>query len=164
MLQFIREVNPDTDAQAIAAIYKPYVDNTTISFETVAPDADQMRSRILDMIPRYPYYVWEEDGAVLGYCYAHPWKERPAYSLTLETTIYLSPVAIGRGIGRELMNRLIGECRRRKFHSLIACITAENTASCAFHENLGFAKVSHFRGVGYKLGRLLDVADYQLIL
>ncbi|MDE6403235.1 MAG: GNAT family N-acetyltransferase, partial [Muribaculaceae bacterium] len=68
------------------------------------------------------------------------------------------------GIGRELMKELIAECRRRGFHSLIACITAENTVSCAFHERLGFVRVSHFKEVGYKSGRKLDVVDYQLIL
>ncbi len=164
MSEIIRPVNPETDAASIAAIYKPYVESTTISFENVAPDAHEMKRRIIEITQHCPYYVWEENGTVLGYCYAHPWKERPAYSPTLETTIYLAPEATERGIGRKLMNELIAECRRRGFHSLIACITAENTVSCAFHERLGFVRVSHFIEVGYKSGRKLDVVDYQLVL
>ncbi|MDE6402338.1 MAG: GNAT family N-acetyltransferase, partial [Muribaculaceae bacterium] len=99
MSEIIRPVNPETDAASIAAIYKPYVENTTISFENVAPDAHEMKRRIVEITQQCPYYVWEENGTVLGYCYAHQWKERPAYSPTLETTIYLAPEATGRGIG-----------------------------------------------------------------
>lgn len=164
MSKFIRPVNPDTDVTSIAVIYSPYVENTTVSFEVVAPDVTEMRKRIDEIQKHCPYYVWEENGMILGYCYAHPWKTRPAYSNTLETTIYLSPDATGRGIGKKLMEVLIKDCRERGYHSLIACITAENTRSCVFHEHLGFSKVSCFRQVGFKFGRYLDVVDYQLQL
>ena len=106
----------------------------------------------------------ENNGKLIGYCYAHPWKERAAYCKTLETTIYLASEAKGKGLGTRLMDRLIDECRNRGYHVLIACITAENEESCQFHERLGFKKVSHFEQVGQKFGRWLDVADYELIL
>ena len=62
------------------------------------------------------------------------------------------------------MQRLITDCRELGIHALIACITAENTRSCLFHEHLGFTRVSLFPEVGYKLGRRLDVVDYELLL
>ena len=86
----IRNVNA-TDAQAIAHIYNHYVLNTNISFETQAVTTADMLHRITSISAQYPYLVYEHEGHVVGYCYAHLWKERVAYSQTLETTIYLHP-------------------------------------------------------------------------
>ncbi|MBD5387259.1 N-acetyltransferase [bacterium] len=157
----IRKVDPARDTREIAEIYRWYVENTTASFELIPLSEEKMLQRIKDIASDFPYYVWEEGGNILGYCYAHRWKSFPAYDITLETTIYLRPEARGRGIGRRLMDKLIAECRAARYTSLIACITAENTESCRFHESLGFLPVSRFRNVGKKFGRLLDVVDYQ---
>ena len=159
----IREVRPD-DAAQIAGIYNRYILETTISFETQPLSAEDMRKRIEEISSYFPYLVAENNGKLIGYCYAHPWKERAAYCKTLETTIYLASEAKGKGLGTRLMDRLIDECRNRGYHVLIACITAENEESCRFHERLGFKKVSHFEQVGQKFGRWLDVADYELML
>lgn len=159
----IREVRPD-DAAQIAGIYNRYILETTISFETQPLSAEDMRKRIEEISSYFPYLVAENNGKLIGYCYAHPWKERAAYCKTLETTIYLASEAKGKGLGARLMTQLIKECRNRGYHVLIACITAENEESCRFHERLGFKKVSHFEQVGQKFGRWLDVADYELIL
>lgn len=159
----IRPVHLD-DAAAIATIYADYVEHTTISFELAAPTVQQMGERIASLANTYPYLVYEEDGMILGYCYAHAWKERAAYSHTWETTVYLAPHAKGRGIGTALMQRLIADSRAAGCHVLIACITDENSPSRAFHEKLGFRKVSHFSQVGFKFGQWLDVTDYQLLL
>ena len=152
------------DAAAIADIYNYYVLHTTTSFETARVSAEQMKDRLTDFSQHAPVLVAEEDGAIVGYCYAHPWKDRAAYSHTCETTVYLAPSAFGKGIGRRMMEQLIAGCRLRGIHVLIACITAENTASCMFHERLGFRKVSEFHQVGQKFGRWLDVVDYELMI
>ena len=162
-MSMIRPVHLD-DAAAIATIYADYVEHTTISFELAAPTVQQMGERIASLANTYPYLVYEEDGMILGYCYAHAWKERAAYSHTWETTVYLVPQAKGRGIGTALMQRLIADSRAAGCHVLIACITDENSPSRAFHEKLGFRKVSHFSQVGFKFGQWLDVTDYQLLL
>lgn len=159
----IRPARPD-DAQALLDIYNHYVTQTCISFETEALDEAEMRRRIAAVVGDYPFLVAEASGCIAGYCYAHPWKERAAYARTLETTIYLSPRHMGCGLGRRLMAELIGECRRRGAHALVACITADNERSIAFHERLGFRRVSLFREVGRKFDRWLDVADLQLLL
>ncbi len=153
-----------SDSKAIADIYRPYVEETVVSFETVAPTADVMSARIEEISNHYPYLVAEIDGEVAGYSYSHAWKERAAYAGTLESTVYINHKFKRQGIGRKLMERLIDECRFMGFDSLIACITADNEASCLLHEALGFTKVSHFKGVGRKFGRILDVVDYQLEL
>ena len=159
----IREVTPH-DADAITAIYNEYILHSTISFETEPLTPEAMRDRIVHIADHYPYFVAEEAGTVVGYCYAHPWKERAAYGHTLETTVYLPPLGQNRGLGRQLMLRLIEERRRRGFRALIACITGNNEASRAFHLRLGFEQVSLFKEVGYKFGQWLDVVDYELLL
>ena len=160
----IREVKPETDAAALAEIYNDYVLNTTISFETEPLNEEQMLKRIAGFAAEYPYLVYEENGVVLGHCYAHRWKERAAYAHTWESTIYLSPPTCGKGVGAALMQELIARCRAAGCRVLIACITQGNERSCRFHESLGFRQVSHFHAVGMKFGKLLDVVDYQLNL
>lgn len=159
----IRKVRP-SDAAPIADIYNYYVEETTVSFEYVPVSAGEMAARIAETSAEYPYFVCEEDGKVAGYCYAHRWKERPAYSRTWETTVYLSSRSRGRGIGRLLMERLVEECRAAGCHVLVACITGDNDASMRFHERLGFVRASCFHQVGHKFGCWLDVADYELLL
>lgn len=160
---YIRPVRPD-DAEAIVTIYNRYIAETTISFETEQLSTEAMRQRIESIAAHCPYFVYERDGRILGYCYAHPWKERAAYARTLETTVYLSPTAFRQGIGTALMERLIAESRQRGVHVLVACITGDNNASIHLHERLGFRLASRFSEVGRKFGRWLDVVDMQLVL
>lgn len=159
----IRQVRPD-DAGQITELYNWYIVNGVESFETEPLPVSEMLSRIEHISASYPYYVAEVDGRVAGYCYAHLWKERAAYSNTLETTIYLNPEFKRHGAGTALMDRLIADCRRMGVKALIACITGENDASIAFHRRLGFEQVSLFKSVGYKHGRWLDVVDMELLL
>ena len=143
----IRKVRKE-DTPAITAIYNHYIAHTTITFE----------------LEPVPYFVYETEGQIAGYCYVHGWKEKAAYNQSAETTIYLAPSHTGKGIGKELMLHLIEECRRYGLHALIACITEGNEASYALHEKLGFEKVSYFREVGRKFGKWLGIVDYELIL
>lgn len=159
----IRQVNL-SDAKAITDIYNHYILNSVASFETEALSHETMEKRIIEISSNFPYYVCEIDGNIVGYCYAHPWKERVAYKYTLETTVYIAPNQTHKGIGKTLMETLINSCKEQKFHSIIACITGNNKASIALHEKLGFKKVSHFEQVGYKHNQILDVVDYQLLL
>ena len=159
----IRNVS-SRDAKAIVDIYNEYVVNSVATFETEPLRVEEMEGRIAGISASYPYLVYVDHDEVVGYCYAHAWKEKAAYKYTLETTVYLSPGYKGKGIGRQLMERLIEECRAGGYHALIAGFTEGNEASCSLHEKLGFRKVSHFEKVGLKFGRWLDVVDYELII
>jgi Sortase and related acyltransferases len=159
----IRKVKPD-DACDIALIYNYYVENSTITFETCPVTVEEMAGRIADISDKYPFFVYEESGMVVGYCYASLWKKRVAYSKTVESTIYIVNNCQGRGIGRALMNKLIDELREKSFHAVIACVTIPNPSSVKLHEVLGFKQVSKFKEVGYKLGKWLDVGDWELLL
>jgi len=152
------------DAEAIADIYNEYIRHSTATFETTPLTAAEMCQRITQVASVYPYFVYEEEGRVEGYCYAHLWRPRAAYCHTLETSIYLAPAQVGRGIGTRLMRTLIKACEEAGYHALIACITRENQSSCAFHRRLGFQRVSRFEEVGRKFNRWLDIEDYELRL
>lgn len=163
METIIRKVTA-ADAGEIAAIYNRYVTDTTITFEVDTLTDEEMKCRIEDVSSHFPYYVCEQEGHVVGFCYAHLWKDRAAYGKTLETTIYLSPCCLHQGIGTMLMHKLMADCKALGFSALIACITAGNEASVQMHRALGFEQVSHFKRVGMKLGRVLDVVDYEFLL
>lgn len=160
MIRFVTQ----RDVKRITEIYNDYIINTTISFEVKPLSEDDMRNRIELVLAHGPFLVWEEDGEIAGYCYAHPWKERAAYHNTLETTVYLDPQYFRKGIGSKLMEQLINHCRADDKKVLIACITANNEASIKMHEGLGFKQVSYFSQVGEKFGQSLDVIDMQLSL
>lgn len=153
-----------SDVAEIVRIYAYYVENTVITFDTEVPSEAEMAQRLAPIIEHMPAWVYEDDGQIAGYCYAHGWKTKKAYDTTVETTIYLHPDHTGKGYGRLLMDCLIDDCRHRSFHALVACITIPNDPSVKLHEKLGFSQVSCFREVGCKFDRWLDVADYELIL
>jgi len=159
----IRPAEPQ-DVPAIREIYNHYVLNTTITFETVPLSLDEMTQRIKNIAAHCPCFVCEEAGEITGFCYVHPWKDRAAYCHTYETTIYLRPEQKHRGLGNEMMQRLIAACRKAGYRALIACITEENKESCEFHKRIGFKQVSYFEQVGRKFDRWLDVVDYELLL
>ncbi|MDE6158726.1 MAG: GNAT family N-acetyltransferase [Bacteroidaceae bacterium] len=159
----IRKVTVE-DAQAIADIYNEYVRKSVVTFEIEPVTLQEMRQRIDELSAGYPYWVYEDDGRVLGYCYAHQWKERAASGYTWETAVYVDVSARGKGIGRALVSHLIEECRRAGVHVLVACIVSENEGSIRLHRRLGFKQVSHFYQVGRKFGRWLDILDFQLLL
>ncbi len=153
-----------TDAPAICGIYNHYIANTAITFETEPLTIEQMETRIADISAYFPYLVYEMDGLVVGYCYANTWKSRCAYLHTLETTIYIHPDYVGRGIGRKLMHSLLEGLNDIPAHALIAGISLPNEASVKLHESVGFEKVAHFKQVGWKFDRWIDVGNWELIL
>ncbi len=156
----IRPATP-ADACAICRIYNPYVEDTIISFEEAPVAAAEMAARVDSLCRTHPWYVYEEEGAVAGYAYASPWRPRAAYRDAVESTVYVESAQVGKGIGSQLYDALLAELRRRAFHCVIGGIALPNAASVALHERKGFAKVAHFRGVGWKLQQRIDVGYWE---
>lgn len=151
----------ETDADAIALIYAPYVRDTMITFETEPPDAAQIRERMCRQ-PRLPWFVATRGARILGYAYASMHRDRAAYRWSADVAIYLQPDEHGRGIGRALYQALIPAARALGYTSLYAGVTVPNPASVGLHEAMGFRLVGVYRSVGFKGGRWLDVAWYEL--
>lgn len=159
----IRAATP-ADAGAIAAIYAPYVLSGTATFETDAPDARAMRTRMEKGAGYYPWLVatnGEDAGGVLGYAYATAFRDRPAYRFVVETTIYVAGAVQGQGAGRLLYDALIDTLRAQGFTQAIAAIALPNEYSIRLHESVGFRRAGIYREVGYKLGRWIDVGYWQ---
>ena len=149
----------ETDAAAIASIYRPYVEGTCISFEEAPPDEAEIVRRMRS--PIHPWLVLEEGGHVLGYASTSPMRDRAAYRWSVETGIYLAPEAHGRGLGRQLLSAHLDLLERQGFVTIVAGIALPNEASVALHEKLGFTLSGIERGVGYKFGRWVDVGRWQ---
>jgi L-amino acid N-acyltransferase YncA len=157
----IRRVSVD-DAREIAEIYRPVVEDSTISFELVAPDAQEMRRRIERVLALYPWLVAVSRDAVVGYAYASRHRERAAYVRSVDTSIYISSAARGRGIGTLLYGALFQALEQSgSFHRAFAGIALPNDASVALHRKLGFTRVGTYHQVGFKFGRWIDVAWWE---
>jgi phosphinothricin acetyltransferase len=153
------------DAHQIADIYNHYVSETVITFEEAPVAANEMAARIAEVQGHgLPWLVAVVDGRVAGYSYASRWKTRSAYRHSVETTIYLEPGSEGAGIGKALYSALFPLLRKRGIHAVIGGAALPNPASEALHQRLGFERVATFRQVGFKHGRWVDVAYWQLIL
>ena len=148
-----------SDAGAVAAIYRPYVEHSHFTFEEVPPRSRDIAERMSN--PVHPWLVAEEGGRILGYASTSAMRNRAAYRWSVETGIYLAPDEQRRGIGRALLAAHLELLERRGFVTAIAGIALPNDASVALHEKLGFTLCGIERGVGFKNGRWIDVGRWQ---
>jgi L-amino acid N-acyltransferase YncA len=153
----IRPAEP-ADLCAVTAIFSHYVTSSVITFEVTPPTAEHWRRIRDDLAARdLPFLVCECGGKVAGYAYAAPWRAKPAYRHTVESTIYLAPGHTGRGLGRQLLRALQRRCARAGVEQMIAVIAdTGHPASTALHRACGFTDAGRLRSVGRKHGRLLD--------
>ena len=159
----IRDAVP-ADGAACAAVYRPYVTDTVITFEYEPPPAEQMAHRIEAAQERHAWVVLEEDDRVVGYAYAAPVKERAAYRWACEVSVYLEMGRRRTGAGRALYEALFERLIQRGFRIAVAGLTLPNDASEGLHLAVGFEPVGVYRGIGWKLGRWHDVARMQKLL
>ncbi|CDK98726.1 Phosphinothricin N-acetyltransferase [Magnetospirillum gryphiswaldense MSR-1 v2] len=161
----VRPATP-ADMDQVQAIYAYYVTRSAASFEEEVPSVAEMRRRRDDVVDRnLPYLVAEDDGEVLGYTYAGPWRPRSAYRYTVEDSIYVAPFVQGRGIGKALLGALIDRCTELGYRRMIAVIgDSANQGSIGLHRSLGFRQEGVLRGVGLKFGRWVDVVIMHRVL
>lgn len=156
----------EDDLPAVTAIYAHAVTTGRASFEIEPPDEAEMgRRRAALVAGGYPYLVAERAGMVVAYAYAGPYRTRPAYRGTVETSVYVRPDQAGRGLGRRLLARLIDEATAADFRQMVAVIgDSQNAASIALHAGLGFRHVGVLDAVGWKHGTWLDTVLMQRAL
>ncbi len=160
----IREATK-SDAEAITEIYNYYIENSVITFEEVALYPSDFIKRIKKVQDSgLSWLIAEQNSKVIGYAYAAKWNERAAYKNTVEVSIYLSHQLKSKGWGTKLYNALFAILQTKSIHVVIGGITLPNTASVALHEKFGMEKVAHFKEVGYKFGKWLDVGYWQVKL
>lgn len=159
----IRHATPN-DAEAIAEIYAPLVENSHVSFEERAPSATEMAQRISSYSQVYPWLVAEDERGILGYVYASAHRSRPAYRWSVDVAIYVRDDARGRGVGKALYRELFRLLKLQRYHSVYAGIALPNDASIALHRSMGFTPVGIYTHVGYKAGAWRDTSWWQLQL
>ena len=147
----------ENDIPAILAIYAPYIENSTATFEYDVPCLRSFTQRFRDITAQYPWLVWEEAGEILGYAYGSAPYSRAAFSWCAEPSIYLKPEAQGRGIGKRLYAALEALLGQQGYQVLYALITDENIPSIRFHERLGYTQSVHFPNCGFKFNRWLGL-------
>jgi phosphinothricin acetyltransferase len=152
------------DGPALADIYRPAVTDSASSFELEPPDGAEMARRVARILERTPWLVWERDGAVLGYAYAGPHRERPAYRWSVEVSAYVRAEARRLGVARALYTSLFAALVVQGFRNAYAGITLPNEASVRLHTAVGFTPIGVFRGIGYKQGAWHDVAWFERAL
>ena len=159
-------VRPATaaDAAACVEIYRPYVLDTVITFETDVPTVEEMADRIVDAGVMHEWLVLEVDGEITGYAYAHQFNSRAAYLWSVETSVYVAQDRRRSGGGRMLYAELLRRLAERGFRRAFAGIAQPNEASNALHRAFGFRRAGHYRRVGWKLGAWHDVQWWQLDL
>lgn len=165
----------DGDAGAIATIYNAEIEEPTVTFDLVARSLEEQRHWIARHRGAHAALVAVTDDAargepgargevVCGFASLSPFRERPAYSTSVEDSVYVHRRARGLGVGRLLLGDLLVAAREGGFHAVIARVIGHNAASIRLHESCGFFRVGVEREVGRKQGRWLDVVELERIL
>lgn len=160
----IRPVTLD-DAEQLCGIYNHYVMTSTITFEEQPVTPAEMANRIREAhSASLPWLVAASAEEILGYAYASKWKGRCAYKFSAEASIYVRD-GLGRcGVGARLYGHLLPNLKSRGIHAVMGGVALPNDASVRFHQKFGFEKVAHFKEVGFKFNRWIDVTYWQVIL
>jgi phosphinothricin acetyltransferase len=151
------------DVLSLLEIYNYYIVNTHITFDIEPHTLDQRLAwfATFGAAGRYQCFVAERGGAVIGWASSAPFKERAAYQTSVETSVYLSPRDVGRGIGLRLYKALLARLEREDVHRAYGGVSQPNDASARLHERVGFTLAGTYREVGRKFGRFWDVAIYE---
>jgi phosphinothricin acetyltransferase len=153
----------EQDLAQLNDIYNRYVIETHFTFD-VEPMTLEARLEWFghyDSTGRYRVLAGVSDATVIGYASSSRWRPKPAYDTSVETSIYLAPDAVGRGIGTKLYEELFKQLQREVVHRAYAGIALPNQASIALHERIGFKRVAHFTEQGRKFDRYWDVSWYE---
>lgn len=163
MISSIRIASP-ADAAAILKIYAPYIEKTSLTFETEVPSIESFAERIKNYLETWPWLVFESKGVIGGYAYATRYRERVAYQWSTESSIYIADEFKGTGVARALYEALFDILKKQGFRNVYAVINLPNDTSVAFHEKCGFTYFATYEQVGYKLGKWKNVGWWRLIL
>ncbi|MFD5738081.1 GNAT family N-acetyltransferase [Streptomyces massasporeus] len=155
----------EDDLEALTALYNHYVRETAITFDTAIFTPEERRPWLLSHPEDGPHRLMVATTAhpqeILGYATSSPFRTKPAYATSVETTVYVAPEAGRRGVGTLLYTALFEALSGEDLHRAYAGIALPNEASAQLHERLGFRHVGTYREVGRKFGRYWDVAWYE---
>lgn len=146
-----------SDATGILEIYKPYVTDSTVTFEIEVPSLEEMERRITETRKSFPYLVAEQDHQIIGYAYAGKFRQRQAYAQSAEISLYLKQEIRGNGLGYALLSALELALKEQGIYTLVSIIESSNVGSLKFHEKNGFIRSGYLGRIGYKFDKWLDI-------
>jgi L-amino acid N-acyltransferase YncA len=155
-----REIKEE-DFPAVKEIYDWYIANSTATFHTEPISTEQLKEFIFIGHPWYQSFLIHAGKELAGYCFLTYYKTRPAYNRTAEVTIYLKADYCHKGIGLKALNYLERRAVANGLKNLIGIIAGDNEGSIALFEKAGYLKCAHFKNVGEKFGKVLDVVAFQ---
>lgn len=155
-----REIEED-DLTTIKEIYDWYIGHSTATFHTEPITIEQLKEFIYINHPLYNSYLIYKGKEIAGYCYLTNYKKRQAYDRTAEVTIYLKPEFCNRGIGKIALNCLEERAKENGLKNLIGIISGDNAGSISLFEKCDYIKCAHFRNVGEKFNKVIDVVAFQ---
>ena len=151
----------EQDLPEVKKIYDWYIAHSTATFHTEPIGIDALREFIYIGHPWYKSYLIQVHDEIAGYCILTNYKKRQAYDRTAEVTIYLKPAFCGRGIGKIALKHLEENATKVGLKNLIGIIAGDNDGSIALFEKAGYTKCAHFKNVGEKFSKVLDVVAFQ---
>ena len=151
----------ESDLKSVLDLYNYYVTNTTVTFQIKPASIDDLKGSLFIDHPRYKSIIIKCDNDICGYCFFTQYRKKEAYDNTAEVGIYLKSGYKGRGIGRQAISLVEQKARDSGIKVLLAFISGNNKESIGFFEKLGYGKCAHFRNVGEKFGKRLDVVAYE---
>jgi phosphinothricin acetyltransferase len=155
----------EEDLPAILDIYNDIILTTTAIYDYHPHNLEMRRSWWLGkQKDGFPVFVAQENQRILGFSSFGPFRAWAAYKYSVENSVYVHQNERGRGIGKLLIPPIIEAAREKNFHTILAGIDAGNEVSLRLHKSFGFAEVAHFKEVGFKFGRWLDLKFLQLVL
>jgi L-amino acid N-acyltransferase YncA len=152
------------DAPSILSIYSHYVEKTAVTFELIPPELTEIEKRISECLKCHAWIVCELENKIVGYTYYSKFKERKAYDYSCETTVYVHPHFVHKGIGSLLYKKLILQMGKSKMAIAIGAIALPNDASVKLHEKFGFKNIGVLKNVGRKFQKWIDVGYWELEL
>lgn len=160
----IRNASED-DLPAILAIVNDVIRTTTAVYD-YEPHTLEMRQQWFHakVAADWSVFVADDNGAVAGFSSIGPFRQWPAYKYSVENSIYVAADRRGHGVGKLLLSAVVDAARAKDMHTVIAGVDADNEASRRLHRSFGFEEVAHFKQVGYKFNRWLDLVFLQLML
>lgn len=164
MAPYIIRPGSTDDAEAMAEIFNYYVATSDVIFSDILRSAADMRARIEPLIGRFPFMVAEQEGKVIGYCFAHLWQTDPVYRYTWELTEYLAHDIVGGRVGSALLKSVVEQCREMGAHTLITWVTGSNERCLRMLSRMGFERLGCLKQSGFKFGRWHDDVFLQLML
>jgi L-amino acid N-acyltransferase YncA len=159
----IRPAEPD-DAEAIARIYNQGIEERVATLETEPRSAEERRQWLAMRGPRHPVIVLEREGEVVGWGSLNPFSPRACYDHVADFSVYVERSARGSGIGRRMLEHLIGHARTLGYHKLVLAALARNAAGTALYARVGFRAVGTYREQGMLEGEWMDVLLMELLL